>query len=101
MLHFLLKSHCGIKGFIIDDATSTAIKNASVSVEDYKPVTSSKDGEYWKILLPGNRRYRVVSRYKGKPFIHFKAFSVAKATLKSAMSLHSFVRHFVIKTPQS
>jgi len=65
MLHFLLKSHCGIKGFIIDDATGTAIKNASVSVEDYKPVTSSKDGEYWKILLPGNRRYRVVARADG------------------------------------
>ena len=60
MLHFLMKSHCGVKGLIKNDATGEPIKNATVTVEDYKPVTTTRDGEYWKLLLPASRTYQVV-----------------------------------------
>ena len=60
MLHFLMKSHCGVKGQVKNDATGEPIENATVTVEEYTPVSTTKDGEYWKLLLPDSGTYKVV-----------------------------------------
>ena len=60
---FFSQTHQGVKGFIVDSATNLPISNAELSVfslgEGGIPVhmkhdiTSTKIGEYWRILLPG------------------------------------------------
>ena len=54
MLHFTNMVHIGIKGQILNEK-GDFIPNATVKVQgNGKSVKTTKRGEYWKILPPGN-----------------------------------------------
>merc|ERR1712200_255110 len=63
LFKYVEQVHRGVKGFITDE-DGNRISNAKISVENiadgqiYKPVQSSKYGEYWKLLLPGHYRMK-------------------------------------------
>ena len=54
MLHFVMKAHQGIKGFVVNEK-GEGLSGASIKIKgNDKLVTTSKEGEYWKLLVPGN-----------------------------------------------
>ena len=54
MLHFTNMVHMGIKGQVLNE-NGDLIPNATVKVQgNDKSVKTSRRGEYWKILSPGN-----------------------------------------------
>ena len=58
MLNFLLQVHAGVKG-IVRNEEEEPIEKAMVAVGNMKPVKTTSNGEYWKLILPG--KYSVVS----------------------------------------
>ena len=58
MLNFLLQVHAGVKGLVRNEEDEPVV-NARVAVGRLKPVKTTSNGEYWKLILPGN--YSVVS----------------------------------------
>lgn len=60
LLIWMQQSHRGIKGIIISKSTGRPIPNATVSILGRQnQVNTTKNGEYWKILLPGVYKLRV------------------------------------------
>ncbi|XP_075678556.1 carboxypeptidase D-like [Dermatophagoides pteronyssinus] len=55
LLKFIETAHWGIKGLILDESTQQPIKSAIISIDNINGhnITSSLNGEYWRILLPG------------------------------------------------
>ncbi|CAF4170825.1 unnamed protein product [Rotaria sp. Silwood2] len=54
LITYMELSHLGIKGFIRDAQTRTAISGALIQVEGIlHPVRSVRSGAYWRLLLPG------------------------------------------------
>ncbi|EDV26070.1 uncharacterized protein TRIADDRAFT_55803 [Trichoplax adhaerens] len=58
MLNFLKQAHRGVKG-VVRDEKGSGIPNARIMIEDRKTVTTAKDGDFWRILLPGTYTIRV------------------------------------------
>ena len=58
ILNFLLQVHAGVKGIVRNEEEEPLVK-ATVAVGKMKPVKTTNNGEYWKLILPGN--YSVVS----------------------------------------
>ncbi|CAJ0575367.1 unnamed protein product, partial [Mesorhabditis spiculigera] len=53
LLSFLEMAHIGVKG-IVKDEYGKPVANATVSVENGKEMKTTSDGEYWRILAPGD-----------------------------------------------
>ncbi|XP_078080962.1 carboxypeptidase D-like [Mustelus asterias] len=54
LLQFIRQVHKGVKGFILDATNRKAIYNATIIVAEVNhPVRSAKDGDYWRLLVPG------------------------------------------------
>lgn len=54
LLTWMQQAHRGIKGIVMDRLTGRPIENATLSILDRKNTfNTTKNGEYWKILLPG------------------------------------------------
>lgn len=50
----------GIKGIVMSQLTDAPIPNATLSLSDRQSVIyTTKNGEFWKILLPGVYKLRV------------------------------------------
>lgn len=64
LLKYITMVHTGIKGFVYDSATKSAIQNVNIHVEgrDYNTSTASF-GDYWRLLLPGS--YKVTASAPG------------------------------------
>ncbi|KAI0982188.1 hypothetical protein GJ496_002045 [Pomphorhynchus laevis] len=60
-LEFILAAHMGIKGYVIDSVTGEPIQNAVITANKSKDTVSSKDGLFWKLLLPGTYRVKVMA----------------------------------------
>ena len=57
MLNFLLEVHTGVKGLVVDESQEP-VANAMVQWDNLKAVNTTRQGEFWKLLMPGN--YTVV-----------------------------------------
>lgn len=63
LLSYLEQVHSGVKGVILDKE-GNPVPDAKVHVKGIdKPVVTSKDGEYWRLLTPGS--YEVKAQYDG------------------------------------
>ena len=61
LLDYIARVHMGVTGFVLDEKRQP-ISGASITVEgreNVSPVTSAKDGDYWRLLVPGH--YRVTA----------------------------------------
>ena len=65
MVKFLLKAHQGIKGHV-KDQNDNVLQGAKIKViegvETGKPVVTSRRGEFWRILVPGQYAIKAVYR---------------------------------------
>ncbi|XP_069767566.1 carboxypeptidase D [Narcine bancroftii] len=64
LLQFIKQVHRGIKGFVIDATNGKGIFNATITVAEVNhPVRSAKDGDYWRLLVPG--AYKITASARG------------------------------------
>ena len=83
LLDYIARVHMGVKGFVLDQEHHP-ISGARITVEgrrNVSPVTSAKDGDYWRLLVPGN--YRVSAHAEGfEPLTgDVEVLSVTEATV--------------------
>ena len=90
MVKYLLKVHQGIKGHV-KDQQGRLIANATIHVQGIdKPVKSTKTGEYWRLLRPG--QYQIHAK-------HQKSQSqVISVTIEDESSVKEI--DFVVKTQE-
>ena len=64
MLPFIVsKVHYGVRGFV-KNTNGEPLSDATISVADRRhDVTSAKDGDYWRLLVPGS--YEITARVNG------------------------------------
>ncbi|KAL5016709.1 hypothetical protein ScPMuIL_006298 [Solemya velum] len=60
LINYLLQVHMGVKGVIID-ASGRGIEGAKLTIQSREvvPFKSSHDGEFWRLLLPGQYTLQV------------------------------------------
>uniref|UniRef100_UPI00398E4483 carboxypeptidase D isoform X2 n=1 Tax=Pristiophorus japonicus TaxID=55135 RepID=UPI00398E4483 len=63
LLQFIKQVHHGVKGFVLDATNGKGIYNATISVAEVShPLRSAKDGDYWRLLVPGVYKITVSAR---------------------------------------
>merc|ERR1719167_146327 len=61
LINYMEQVHTGVKGQVLD-REGRPVMGAKVQVEGInKHVTTTRSGEYWRLLAPGNYRIRAVS----------------------------------------
>jgi len=61
LLTFIEQVNRGVKGFVLDDQ-GHGVRNAEISVVGIEhPVKSASDGDYWRILVPGDYEISVTA----------------------------------------
>eukprot|EP00054_Salpingoeca_dolichothecata_P018602 m.114425 g.114425 ORF g.114425 m.114425 type:complete len:336 (+) comp22932_c0_seq1:182-1189(+) len=70
LINYMLQVHLGIKGFVRDETTSAAVKDATIHINGNSHIVKSYiDGAYWRLLLPGNYTMTVgASGYRSQQF---------------------------------
>lgn len=62
LMAFMLETHKGVKGFVVDQE-GHAVPDATVQVEGIPhTVFSAADGDYWRLLVPGEYRVSVFKK---------------------------------------
>ncbi|ESO98160.1 hypothetical protein LOTGIDRAFT_226642 [Lottia gigantea] len=71
LLVYMGQVHKGIRGFILDSKTGLGIANANISVKGINHVIrSAKDGDYWRLLVPGSHHITVSHpRYESQTIV--------------------------------
>ncbi|XP_028403606.1 carboxypeptidase D-like [Dendronephthya gigantea] len=61
LVNFIKEVHTGVKGFV-KDIHGKPLAGASVTVSDRQhPVATAKDGDYWRLLVPGSYEIQAIS----------------------------------------
>ncbi|OXB73345.1 UNVERIFIED_CONTAM: hypothetical protein H355_016999 [Colinus virginianus] len=64
LLQFMKQIHRGVWGFVLDATDGRGILNATISVAEINhPVTTYKDGDYWRLLVQGT--YKITASARG------------------------------------
>ncbi|KAB0361999.1 hypothetical protein FD754_006155 [Muntiacus muntjak] len=64
LIQFMKQVHQGVKGFVLDATDGRGILNATISVAEINhPVTTYKNGDYWRLLVPGT--YKITASARG------------------------------------
>lgn len=59
LIAYIKQVHNGVVGFVLD-SDSKPVEGAVINVGDRQhPVTTAKDGDYWRLLVPGNYTIQV------------------------------------------
>lgn len=63
LLEYLKLVHTGLNGFVKDKVSGNGIEGAEINVLDRNHnVRSAKDGDYWRLLVPGEYKVKVSKR---------------------------------------
>lgn len=55
LMEFVRQAHIGVRGVVVDKATGRGIAGAAIVVKNNaKAMSTTKRGEYWRLLMPGN-----------------------------------------------
>ncbi|KAL9950766.1 hypothetical protein ACROYT_G043323 [Oculina patagonica] len=77
LIEFTQQVHYGVSGFV-KTTQGEPLTDATISVADRRhDVTTSKDGDYWRLLVPGS--YEITARAKGfQPQTHLVEFHASE-----------------------
>ncbi|KAF2881795.1 hypothetical protein ILUMI_24390 [Ignelater luminosus] len=76
LLELIMQAHMGVTGIIYDRITGKGIKSATLQIVGRNMnFTTTKYGEFWRILLPGSYKLQIVAKGYHSKIVPFQVLS--------------------------